>query len=186
METKVFTDQELIKRISNNDKAAFRILFDRYYKLMLGTAINLLKDVDSSKDAVQEVYIQLWKNRDKITITSSIENYLKRAVINRSLNQIKYKSRFESEPDEEQLSDAPTSQEQIEAAELKSVIDKAIETIPERSRLVFKLRRQEDLSLKEIAKKLDISPKTVENQLTKALKILKDAVKPYVEKMDNS
>ena len=182
MITNKTTDTELIAGIQKSDKVAFRILFDRYYKLLLGTAINILKDVDSGKDSVQEVFIQLWKNRENITINSTIENYLKRAVINRSLNQVKFRKRFDGEPLETEHSSKDSANTRIETKELEEVIEKAIQTIPEKSRLVYILKRQEGLSLKEIAEQMDISPKTVENQLTKALKILKDAVKPYVEK----
>jgi len=176
------SDVELMANIQKDDKVAFRMLFDKYYKLLLGTAINILKDPDSGKDAVQEVFIQLWKNRGKIVINTSMENYLKRAVINRSLNQVKFRKQFEEEPDENMSSSPVTASDHMEAKELEHTIEKAMETIPEKSRLVYILRRQEGLSLKEIAKKMNISPKTVENQLTKALKILKDAVKPYLEK----
>ncbi|MCG8699992.1 MAG: RNA polymerase sigma-70 factor [Bacteroidales bacterium] len=186
MKKNATTDIELFERVRKGDKTAFQTLFDRYYKLLLGTAINILRDVDSSKDAVQEVYIQIWKNREQINFTSSIENYLKRSVINRSLNQIKARQKNDSEPIEENHSTSNSVSDQIEADELEKIVEKTIETLPDRCRLIYILRRQEDLSLKEIAEKLNISSKTVENQLTKALKILKDSVKPYVEKYNDT
>lgn len=186
MKTSAITDKELFERIRKGDKTAFQTLFDRYYKLLLGTAINILKDVDSAKDAVQEVYIQIWKSREQINFTSSIENYLKRSVINRSLNQIKARQKFDGEPVEENHSTSSSVSDQIEADELEKIVEKTIDTLPERCRLVYILRRQEDLSLKEIGEKLNISSKTVENQLTKALKILKDSVKPFVERYNDT
>lgn len=182
-----FSDQDLIKAISDSDNQAFRALFDRYYKLMLGTAINIIKDVDAAKDAVQEVFLQLWKKRDSLNINSSLESYLKRAAINRCLNAINREKRFE---DEEVLhthvESSPDAQEILEAKDMEQIIDRALQKVPERSRIIFKMKRQEGLSLKEIAEQLDISPKTVENQITKALKILKEAVEPYVDRFNNS
>ena len=75
---------------------------------------------------------------------------------------------------------APLSDEKLEAAELQSVIDQAVDQLPERCRLVFVLSRFEQMSHKEIANQLDISPKTVENQITKALKILRETLGPYL------
>ncbi len=180
------TDEQLLNSIQKGDRKAFRLLFDRYYKILLGTAINVLKDVESAKDAVQEVFLQLWKNRETLKITSSIPAYLKRGVINRSLNQIKSRSRFTSEETIlEHHSGQPDAQKNLEAEDLKKVINEALAQLPERCRLVYILKRQEGLSLKEIAEKLDISPKTAENQMTKALKVLKEAALPFLKKVKN-
>jgi RNA polymerase sigma-70 factor (ECF subfamily) len=180
-------DHDLLKRIAASDQLAYRILFNRYYKLLLGTAINIIKDLDSGKDAVQEVFLQLWKNRESLVISSSLEAYLKRAVINRVLSILKKEQRFDD--DTVLLNKVEKSadvSEILEGKDMERIISDALEKVPERSRVVFILKRQEGLSVKEIASQLNISPKTVENQITKALKILKEAVKPYVDHFNNS
>lgn len=177
------TDEELILALHQNSEKAFRIIYDEHYKLMLGVGINLTKDIDSAKEIVQEVLYQFWKNRQKLKEHISIRNYLKRAVINRSINHIKYQSRFTTD---EVLGNTGSSNIQpdreMEAKQLKEVVDQAVANLPEKARVIFILRRHEGLSLKEIAEKLEISPKTVENQITRALKLLKAEIKPYLKK----
>lgn len=186
-EIKKMTDEQLLEAIAGSDNLAFRELFDRFYKILLGTAVNLLKAEDSGKDVVQDVFLQVWKNREKIEITSSVLNYFKRAVINKSLNHIKRNRRFEDEDLLVKVEDGNLNPEaNLENVDLKEIIQKALLKVPEKSRLIFILKRQEGLSLKEIADKLNISPKTVENQITVALKILKEALRPYYKEFNNS
>jgi len=176
------TDHQLIDQIKSGDKKAFRRLFDRYYKLLLAIAINILKDINVAKDAVQEVFLQIWQKRTTLKINSVVEAYLKRAVINRSLNQVKARKTFvEADSLKEMQNKSPNADAHLEAEDLDKVIKKTLDSLPERCRLIFVLRRMEGLSLKEIASKLDISPKTVENQLTKALKVLKAAALPFTK-----
>lgn len=177
------TESQLISQIKLGDKTAFRQLFDSYYRELLGTAINILRDQDKGKDAVQEVFLQIWKSREALEIRTSVGAYLKRAVINRSLNQIRQAKPF---VDQDELADKPSQEDSVletmAGEELQTALDAALETLPERCRLVFVMKRLEGMSQKEIAKALDISPKTVENQITKAVKVLKVALKMYRNK----
>ncbi|MFT5165547.1 MAG: RNA polymerase sigma-70 factor (ECF subfamily) [Saprospiraceae bacterium] len=175
-------DKALLENIRKGDKPAFRKLFDMYYQILLATAINLLKDVNLAKDVVQEVFFQIWKKREEIIIESSMSGYLKRAVINRSINQIKSRKKMVSENHFQQMhSNQPSVTEDLETQHLNEVLQKALDSLPERCRLVFVMRRMEGMSHKEIAEKLNISPKTIENQITKALKTLKIAIQPHVQ-----
>ncbi len=152
---------------------------------MLGVGINITKDVDTAKEVVQEVFFQFWKNRETLSTEISIRNYLKRAVINRCLNQIKYNSKFTSDEILEETEGTQlTPDKAFETEELKKRIDLALNNLPEKARLIFILKRQEGMSLKEIAEKLDISPKTVENQITRAVKLLKAELEPYLKKLN--
>jgi RNA polymerase sigma-70 factor (ECF subfamily) len=176
-------DNEIINQIRQGSEKAFRSVYDAHYKLMLGVGINITKDIDSAKEVVQEVFYQFWKNRENIKDGISIRNYLKRAVINRCINHIKYNARFTGDEQLEHTKSATIAPDtQMETNELKAVIDKAIAKLPEKARVIFILRRHEGLSLKEIAEKLEISPKTVENQITRALKLLKTEIEPYLKK----
>ena len=176
-------DNDLIDAIKRDNKSAFRALFDKYYQLLLAVAINFIKDVNTAKDIVQEVFFQIWQKREQLNISSSVEAYLKRSVINRSLNLIKYQQRLTGD---EALgfkeSNEVSALEKIQANELQEVIQHALDSLPERCRLIFIMRRVEGLSHKEIAEKLEISPKTIENQMTKALKILKIAIETHEAK----
>lgn len=173
-------DHTLIERLKQDDKVAFRALFDRHYKVLLGTSVNLLREEAAGKDVVQEVFFQIWKKRKELTIHSSVAAYLKRSVINRSINYLKAQQRFtEEEAAGEQEASETSTLEGLALEELESALQAALDTLPERCRLVFVMKRLEGLSVKEIAATLEISPKTVENQLTKAIKVLKDALHYY-------
>ncbi len=176
-------DKILIDKVKLGDRSAFRKLFDLYYQFLLSTAINLLKDINLAKDVVQEVFFEIWKKRESLNVHSTVAGYLKRAIINRSLNQIKSRKKVNPDHDFHDLeSTQPSVTEELESKHLNKVLQDALNELPERCRLVFIMRRFEDLSHKEIAEKLDISTKTVENQMTKALKVLKTAIQPYVQK----
>lgn len=176
------SDLELIEAIKGDDEKAYRALFDRYYKYLLVTAYAYVKDENTIRDLTQDVFFEIWKKRNSLNI-NNVKAYLRRSVINKALNYIKaQRMDFEDSNDSFDAPDNSNVQEQLEADQLQSVINDAIEKLPERCRVIFALRRFEELSLKEIAAKLDISPKTVENQLTKAMKILRKAVEPYVSK----
>ena len=181
MNLKEANNLELIDLIRKGDQSAFRELFDRFYQLLLAVAINLLGDLNQAKDVVQEVFINIWNKRESINIHSAVEPFLKRSVINRSLNRIK--ARKHTVP-EDTLASTPyqdRGHQKLEAQDLENIIQSALNSLPERCRTIFILKRIEGMTLKEIAQQLDISTKTVENQITKALKVLKEAVQPYLE-----
>jgi len=146
------------------------------------TGYNITGDNEKAKDLVQDVFFELWKKREKIEIQSSLKAYLRRAVVNRSLNYIKTQKRFDfgDENFDAQTADRTFSaQKNLEAQDLKSALNNAIDSLPAKCKAIFILSRFEKLSHKEIAAKLDISTKTIENQITKALKIVRAAVEKY-------
>lgn len=176
-------DQQLFQAITKGDQKSFRKLFDLHYRQLLRSAISILKDENAAKDAVQDVFFQLWKNREQLVINSTVGGYLKRSVINRSLNQIKSRKPFVADTAlSADSSKAPDPQQLLEAEDIQEAIAKGMDQLSEKCRTVFVLRRIEGYSVKEIAEKLEVSPKTVENQITKALKILKDYMRPFVKK----
>lgn len=177
------TDKDLFGRLKTDDATAFRRLFDRYYQILLAIAINLVKDAATAKDMVQEVFLRVWNKRSSLEVPRNTEAYLKRAVINRCLDHIKARKPLVDISDQYSLSTkAPAAQELLEADELERVINKALAELPEACRTIFIMKRMEGRSLKEIAALLDISPKTVENQITKALKFLQASVRPFIDK----
>ena len=144
----------------------------------------MLRDEHQAKDLVQDVLFNFWSKREEISIESGLKAYLKRATVNKSIDQIRRKKRFgvpEEITDFNQASLDVSVQEVMETSDLEATILAAIKTLPERCQLIFSLSRFEDLSHKEIAEKLDISKKTIENQMTKALKVIRLAVKQYKE-----
>jgi len=179
--TEQHTDEQLLLLVKEDDNVAFRKLFDRFYQQLLGTSINMLKDKDLAKDVVQEVFLQIWKRRSTLNINSSVGGYLKRSVINRSLNKIRAKKSFiDTDHLAEKVSEEPSAVDYLEEEDLQKAMKTALDTLPDRCRTIFVMKRLEGMSQKEIAGELGISPKTVENQITKALKVLKESVKPFL------
>ena len=174
------TDTKLLTALKEGDRSAFRQIFDRYYKYLVVTIHNLSSDDQMAHDITQDVFLEIWKRRDSLNI-SNLKSYLRRAAINKMLNRIKANRSNYFEPADlpEQQSDIAQPLEELKATNLQDAINKAMDHLPERCCMVFKLRRLEGLSLKEIAAQLDISPKTVENQLTKAMKIMRVQLKDF-------
>jgi RNA polymerase sigma-70 factor (ECF subfamily) len=181
---KEMTDQEVLKLLPVDGEKAVSILYERYDYYLLVAINRIIPDENIARDLVQEVFVDIWRRRNDLKITTSVKAYLRTAARNKTLNYVRdQKMTFE---DQERHSDIQSNQvsanDQLEADELQAIIDRAIDELPERCRLVFSLSRFEELSYKEIAEQLDISTKTVENQISKALKLLRNSLAPYIDK----
>jgi RNA polymerase sigma-70 factor (ECF subfamily) len=132
---------------------------------------------------VQEVFIKLWQKRKELTIDFSLEAYLKRAVVNTSINHLDRKQRITS-LDASQAKFVQASENTVDQQqsfnELSVRIDYAIGKLPQRTQLVFKLIRFEEMSYKEVSEGLEISLKAVEKEMMKALRLLREALKDYL------
>ncbi len=177
-----WTDEELISLLAQNSELAIERIFQKYYGFLCTVIFRYLRDSNLSEDMAQEVFFELWRKHESIQIQTSLKSYLKRAAVNKTLNFIRdNKITFDGE---EELSilkgKIVTPQKKLEAEELQEKINQAIDGLPDRCRMIFLLSRFEDMTYKEIAQKLDISVKTVENQISKALKILRDGLGPFM------
>ncbi len=177
------SDEEILKLIELNSEKAIDVLFNQYYAYLCKAVFRIIPDRNYTEDIVQEVFYELWKRRDKIKINTSLKAYLRRAAVNRALNHVRDKKFQKTGEITEAIS--PALQQNVshllEAEELKLIIDKIVDNLPEKCRIVFILNRFEEMSYKEIAEILKISVKTVENQISKALKILRAELGPYLK-----
>ena len=164
-----------------NEKA-FELLFKSQYEKLCKRAYALLNDMDEAEETVQGVFISIWEKRKEMQVTESINAYLSRAVRNAALNRIKHINvRLKYSREQQILQDGnPPLTEISHAGELRARISAAIESLPEQCRLIFKLSRFEEMKYAEIAEKLGISVKTVENQMGKALRVLREKLKDYM------
>jgi RNA polymerase sigma-70 factor (ECF subfamily) len=161
------------------DSSEFERLFKEYFKALMAFSRRILGDEDDAREVVHQVFIKLWEKRNEIDLSTSLKSYLFTSVHNRSLNVIRDRKKFSSEEVPENAGEWDVSA-QIEAMELEEKIREAIEDLPEKCREIFELNRFNGLRYNEIAEQLQISVKTVENQMSKALRILRDQLTKYL------
>lgn len=128
---------------------------------------------------MQDVFIKLWSQRSKLSDVDNLEAYMRRSTVNASLNYLKKHSRMQYTDDDESLdrvSSGPPA-DSSDAEHKTAMVRNAIQSLPERCRLIFTMSRYDGLSYQEIADNLDLSIKTVENQVSKALKVLRESLK---------
>jgi len=173
------TDNELWVLCQQSNEDAFKTIFNRYYKYLVIVAIRIVQSEFDAKDIAQNVFVTIWDRRLEIQIKSSVKSYLHRAALNKSINHKNAQKVKHSIDENLQIPEKQTATQNLERKELKAIIHKAIDQLPSRCRTIFILNRYENLSYKEIAEHLNISPRTVEVQLAKARKILRDLLASY-------
>ena len=149
-------------------------LFRLHYGPLCGFALGYLKDKDQAEDIVQELFSRLWQDREGLSIQTSVKSYLFAAVRNRCLNALAVKKRMLPLDDGMEAVPAGEEPEENELSERMARVQAAIEALPTERRKVFRLSRNEGLKYHQIAERLEISVKTVENQMGKALKSLRE------------
>lgn len=170
----VFTDQELIISMKSGNQMAFEEIYERHWSVLYRSAYNVLREEAGSLDVVQEVFIWFWEHRDQLEV-NSIRGYLLTAVKYKVANYLrsgKVRASFYEAIPKVDL-DAVFPNEELEVKELREMINRFTEELPDRCKEVFRLSREEYLTNKEIAARLGITEKTVENQINKAIKKLK-------------
>lgn len=170
-------NQKLVERIRAGDRQAFEQLFQAYYSRLCVFSNSYVKSLDLSRDVVQEVYIKIWDNKENFHIRQSLKAYLYQAVRNQSLNflqQKKQMERLEKRLIRQQEISESSRTEEFNTEELSEKVWRLVEQLPERRRTIFILYRKHGLSYAEIAEVLNIARKTVENQMGKSLKFLRD------------
>ncbi len=170
------TDEKLFARLQAGEPTALDELFRRHYASLCQVALRFVNNETEAEDIVQELFVSIWEKRDKQRDElASVAPYLRRATRNRSLNYLRDQKRIPVDSEEIPITIAAPDQadQPLEQAELRAQIHGAIDALPERCRLVFVMSKIEDMTHKEIASALDISPKTVENQMTRAYRYLR-------------
>lgn len=167
-----------LEEICKSGEVAFNKVFDLYYSPLCFFSDKILHDFDLSRSVVQQVFVDLWIKRHQLHIVS-LKSYLYQSVRNASLDVLKRKraeSKYLSTLEKEE---SGTLSDLMEEAELADRINRAIQNLPERCREVFVLCRFEELKYAEIADRLHISVKTVEMQISIALKKMRKELSDY-------
>ncbi|MBZ4190930.1 RNA polymerase sigma-70 factor [Niabella beijingensis] len=162
------------------DSAQYKRVFDLHYEELYGYACSILRSEVYVEDIVQNIFIRLWQTRDTVRM-GSVRAYLYTAVRNECFNHLKHKNvRVAHAQSVLAAGEGTTHHFRAEEKELQNKIQELVSRLPEKCAMVFYMCRQLGLSYKEVAEKLEISVKTVENQMTKALKFLRSGLAGYL------
>jgi RNA polymerase sigma-70 factor (ECF subfamily) len=179
------SEQQWLAELRAGDDTALRRIFDRHYPTLLNDIYRIVSDEDTCQDLAQEVFVELWRKRHMLDIHTSLRAYLRRSAVNKALNHLKANRRIVLEQPDDFAQTADESagdiHRKMEQETLEEALHAAIETLPEKCRAVFSLSRFEQMSHREIAEQLGISVKTIENQITKAMKILREALTRHAD-----
>lgn len=171
--------EELIERMKNDDKTAIDEIFNYYYPRLYNFSKNILKIEDDIDDILQDVFLKVWLSRSKINNHETFNSFIFTITKNAVLNLIRAKinnQAFKEEFSKRAMASEYISLNSYEFEEIKTEIDKLVAKLPEKRQIIFRLSRNEGLSHKEIAVKLNISEKTVEYHITHAIKFLKKSL----------
>lgn len=176
-------DSEILLAIRQGNERVYETIFRKHYQALCNYACGILKDIDDSEEVVQSIFLKLWEQREGIEINVSLKSYLYRAVHNTCLNRIKHLKIQETYRQYvgdylEETFDSAT--EIMDKVELENRIENALEKLPEQCKIIFKMSRFEELKYQEIANKLGLSIKTIENQIGKALRIMRMELSDYL------
>ena len=175
-------DRELLQKVRSGDESAYDAVFRQWYPGLVRVAASLVRDQDQAEEVAQDVMHELWRRRLLLDEDVSLRAYLLRSVRNRALNQLRHRRvRRDTEHDVEALYNEPIESDQpIVARELAGAVQQAFEELPPRCREVFELSRVHGLKYAEIAEALGISQKTVEAQIGKALRVMRERLSDWL------
>lgn len=176
----------LVNKFKDGDPSAFETIFKSYHQELLTYARGLIGDTHVSEDIVEELFIWLWENRKAVKVNTSLHSYLNKIVHNRCLNYLKHqkvKQKYLKENLQLIKQEEQWQEDYIEfyknhpsATDMEKKISEEIEKLPEQCRKIFIMNRMEGFKYREIAEKLNLSLSTVKNQMSIALKKLKEGL----------
>jgi RNA polymerase sigma-70 factor (ECF subfamily) len=174
-------DNLIVPAIREGNESAFEQVFRFYYAPLCRYAVGIVTEKEEAEEIVQQVFLRVWERRAELNIAVSFKAYLYRSVHNASLNH-KQRRKNDVRYDDLQLRvvHAAESSHVMDEKILEKEIEKALLTLPEQCRKIFELSRFEELKYREIAELLNISIKTVENQMGKALRIMRERLSDYL------
>lgn len=176
---------ELQRQIAEGDQRAFRTLFDHFSEKLSWFSYSITRNKESAMELVDEVFVKCWKQREQIIAIEHLRTYLYTAVKNASLNFIATKANRQlTEPFDFisiELQDHNDPEQQMITSELMQKIRAAIEELPARCKMIFKLVREDNLKYREVAEILNLSVNTVDAQMVIAVKRISEKVKPHFD-----
>lgn len=176
------TDAEIISGLRRGESPAFDTIFREWYPRLVLIADRIVGERQVAEDLAQEVFLELWRRRETLTLETTVHAYLLQSVRNRSLNHLRHvQVRRRSVPDVVEMSAMPVPADaSTVAAELAVAIEHATQSLTPRCREVFQMSRDQGLKYSEIATQLGVSVKAVEAQMGKALRTMREQLAPWL------
>jgi RNA polymerase sigma-70 factor (ECF subfamily) len=182
LETNEASERQLQERIKAGDESAFDFVFRMHYAHLVRMAESVVRERALAEEVAQEVMLELWRRRETLELEQSFRAYLLRSTRNRALNHIRHQRIVAREAEAAALEPrhAPSAEEMTLALELERAVRDAIEGLPDNCREVFQMSRDQGLRYAEIASALEISVKTVEKRMGRALAALRERLGPWL------
>jgi len=174
------SDPELTSGIRKGDRDAFKALFDRYHGRLYHYLLRRGVSAAAAEDILQSTFLAVWERRARLDPERSLKSYLYRTCHNRAANHFRDRAKFD-ESDNPEPGLSPRQEADLAHAELQDALNMAISKLPERRRAVFELCFLSGLSYREAAEALEISVKTVENQMGHALRAIRTHLQGVLE-----
>ncbi|WP_220388737.1 RNA polymerase sigma factor [[Flexibacter] sp. ATCC 35208] len=184
IELELLPDHQLLQLLSAGSQASYTVIYERYSEILFRHAYNMLEDRAEAEDVIQEVFLMLWTKRAGAAGAKSLSGYLYASVRNRILNHLTHQKVVDKYLDSIRTymeAGGYTADELLREKELAAVIEREIEAMPPKMREIFLMSREQELSHKSIGELLNISDKTVKQQVYKAVKQLKGRVENFLK-----
>lgn len=174
-------DNRLLERIKSGNASYYEEVFRKYYQSLCLFALKYVKDPDEAEEIVQEMFVRIWQKKESLAVTTSLKSYLYQAVRNACLNHLKHNNvKLEYQKRAIDATSAANAGDTLVALELEARITETLNKLPPERKKIFLMSRNEGLKYREISEKLNISIKTVENQMSKALQFLKTELMDFL------
>ncbi len=169
--------KQLVLNIKSGDRSAFGLLFEHFQESVFNFIAYKTGDRDLSEDILQETFLKVWRNREQLDESKSIKSFLFTMANNSAMNHFRHQKVVHSHQAGYRLDlEGRSPQDIVESKEFYEQVLGAIENLPEKTRITFMMSRFEDLSYKEIAERTDVSIKTVESHMGKALRLIREKI----------
>jgi RNA polymerase sigma-70 factor (ECF subfamily) len=179
-------DQILFNQIVKGQKQAFDMLFKKYYGQLVRYAMTYLHDGSTAEEIVQDVFVKIWEFAPRMDISTTLAGYIYKSVRNHCLNYLKHegiKKKYEKEHEIKELHESEMPDEIININYFRKLLGSAVRDLPQKCREIFEMAKFDGLTYEEISQYLEVSVKTVENQMGIALKKLRETMQPFASKI---
>ena len=185
-EKKLTEELFIFEKMVEGDQKALRFFFDKYYEDLCHFINTYIHNPSIAEEIVQDIFIYFWENKGVLNISYSVKSYLYQSTKNRSLNFIrdeKRRSKIHDKILSDSTFDNTPNDSYLDTEQLKQIITSSMQSLPPRCREIYSLCKEDHFTYKEVAEKMGISQKTVENQMGISLQKLKASLLPYYDKI---